>query len=442
MKSSKASRDLEMGFAEVDYTPAPGLPLIGQMHQRFGKYKRDPLMACAMAIRKGKETVVMVSVDIIFMDDPFVRDVQERFARRYRLEGTRLILHATHTHVAPTVKTLITAAANPSFVKRLREFILKVAGLALSRLTPCEIFGGTGYMEHLGWNRRAMFKDGTSVMYGRSDAPGFSGIEGPRDPALPVLFARDRKGKVMGLMVNFATHSNCHELGCFYSADIPGEVRKVVKTLLGSKVVVVHLSGALGNTAPKLINPYDPDQPWMGEKGLIRSGLYMGGEVAKVVASSIRPMESPVLRFAQEEIRVPVRPWPKEMKDPTHPKGSGWDPLKGKPYFENARAEWPSRVAAGPVPFRVNVIRIGDGAICMNPGELFVEFGLVIREISPARVTLIGSLSDGYVGYIPTGRAFLRGGYEVWPAYTSQLDRLAGRKIVLSTKGLLRKCFA
>jgi hypothetical protein len=71
----------------------------------------------------------------------------------------------------------------------------------------------------------------------------------------------------------------------------------------------------------------------------------------------------------------------------------------------------------------------------------FSEYGLQIREISPARVTLMAELTDGYAGYVPTPLAFSRGGYETWPAPTSQLVPEAGEQTVSATRGLLESAF-
>ena len=40
---------LRGGFAEVAFTPEPGLSLLGQMHERRAESARDPLMASAAA---------------------------------------------------------------------------------------------------------------------------------------------------------------------------------------------------------------------------------------------------------------------------------------------------------------------------------------------------------------------------------------------------------
>jgi hypothetical protein len=230
---------------------------------------------------------------------------------------------------------------------------------------------------------------------------------------------------------------------CVYSADIPGEARHALKRLLGPGVGVVYLTGAAGNTAPSLLDPHVPEQPWRGEAGLVRSGLYLAGEAAKVIAAATEPMSSPALRMEQTTLAIPLRPWP-QPGDPTFP-----EPLSGERwpeawnYYERAAADWPRRLdEESPVPVRLAVVRVGDAAICANPAELFVEYGPAIRQSSPARVTMISELTDGYAGYVPTRLAFERGGYETWPAPTSQLVPDAGDLIVTATQDLLAKAFA
>jgi neutral ceramidase len=431
------------GFAEVDFTPAPGLTLLGQMHARRGERARDPLLVSAVALQWQEEIALLASADICVLPSEFVEATQALFSQQTGLPAGRLLLHATHTHVAPSVVSQLAAEADPAFVERLRHAVLAAAERALARLEPVAMFAGTGHLEQMGWNRRAMFADGSSKMYGHAGMPGFIGLEGPRDPSLDVLFARDRHGHVPGVVLSFSTHPNAIENDSVYSADIPGEVRRVLKQVLGPDVVVLYLTGAAGNTAPSILDPSLPQQPWRGEAGLVRSGLYLGGEAAKVFASAVVPMDAPVLRLEQMTLSLPIRSWPRP-EDATYPEpltSGGWQ--EARAYYERAAAEWPRRLAEeSPVPVRLSVLRVGDAALCTNPAELFVEYGLAIRERSPARVTLISELTDGYVGYVPTERAFTRGGYETWIAPSSQLVPEAGEQIVRATRDLLEKAFA
>jgi len=430
------------GFAEVDFTPPPGLNLLGQMHARRAERARDPLMATACALQSSGQTMVLLSVDICILPLPFAADVQEMFERETGIPARSLLIHATHTHDAPSVIPLLSAPPDPTFVEQLRRSIVDAARRAIADLRPVQIFAGSGTMEHLGWNRRAMFKDGSSRMYGHSEMPGFEGIEGPRDPTLSLLVARDEQGVIAGIILNFSSHPNCIENASVYSADLPGAARRALRRLLDAPVPIVYLTGAAGNTAPSLLDPHVPEQPWRGEDGLERSGIYLAGEAGKIIAGCWEPMIAPALDLAQEVISLPLRNWP-ASDDANYPeplKTDSWADAVG--YYRAAEADWPRLVAGdSPEPLRLSVLRVGDAAICFNPAELFVEYGLEIRAESPARVTMIAELTDGYAGYVPTRRSLGRGGYETWPAPTSRLSVESGEKIVQSTRRLLKRAF-
>lgn len=424
------------GFAASDFTPEPGLPLLGQMKQRLATGARDPLLCNSVALRQGEATVVIVAVDVILLALPEVESLQAQWAERTGLPPGSLLIHATHTHDAPATYGELMEEVDPAFLESLLPKILESALKALDKLEPVELFAGTGHMEQMGWNRRAMLEDGTSAMYSSSETPGFIGMEGPRDPALPVLFARNAAGKITGILLSFATHPNSIESALTYSADVPGEVRKNLKKLFGEEVGVVYLTAACGNTAPSILDPYDESHPWRYEEGLTRSGLFMAGEAAKVIASTLHPMTEPVLEVQRVELSLPIRAtWP-QPGEPTFPQSPD------NPYYERSERNWPEYVRANsPVATRINGVRIGDAVICTNPAELFVEFGLQIRAASPARVTFISELTDGYIGYVPTELAFSRGGYETWCAPSSQLQESAGQQITDTTIELLRKLF-
>jgi len=422
------------GFAEVDYTPAPGLAVIGQHHKRIAERARDPLLANAVAMRSGDETVVIVSNDICMVLPDFVASTQEAFAHKTGLPAEKLLIHATHSHVAPATISGFWGDVAPAFMESFRESIIGAAQTALSRLEPVTAFSGTGKLDCLNWNRMTMYSDGTSVMHGSADKPGFMGTEGTRDPNLGVIFFRNAEGKIIGVIANFGTHPNCVENELYYSADIPGEVRRLLKAMLGSDTGVVYLTGAAGNVAPIIREPGRTEQPWMGEQGLLRSGLYLTGGISSLIAQAIEPIESPSLSVKHTALRIPIRPYP-APGDKCYPNSWGGE---SEVFYRECEADWPRKMREeSPVEVRVNVVRIGDTVICTNPGEIYSDFALQIRESAPARVTLISQLTDGFCGYIPTPAAFTRGGYTTWPCITSKLSPEAGGIIVEATKKML-----
>ena len=71
----------------------------------------------------------------------------------------------------------------------------------------------------------------------------------------------------------------------------------------------------------------------------------------------------------------------------------------------------------------VQALRLGDASIVALPGEIFVEFGLTIKEQSPATPQFVVSLANGYIGYVCTDKALTdHGGYETWAGYSSLGD--------------------
>jgi hypothetical protein len=88
------------------------------------------------------------------------------------------------------------------------------------------------------------------------------------------------------------------------------------------------------------------------------------------------------------------------------------------------------------------VIRLGDAALAALPGEFFTEYGLQLKEKSPARYTLPIGLANGALGYIPTPEALTQGGYEAQTWRYNQYDSESGPRIIASTLNLLQTAFS
>jgi hypothetical protein len=60
----------------------------------------------------------------------------------------------------------------------------------------------------------------------------------------------------------------------------------------------------------------------------------------------------------------------------------------------------------------IHVVRLGDVAVCTNPFELFLDFGLQMKSRSRAMQTFVVQLVGGAGGgYVATDRAVRGGGY-------------------------------
>lgn len=426
--------NMRIGTAWTDITPDKPIHIGGQLHERIGEYTHDPLTVNAVAFECGDTRVVLVSCDLLFLPDDFIRDVQRRCEAKPGIPAESVIIACTHTHVAPCTIDDLPGEVSAEYMDDLRAKLVGVVGCALDDVEEAAVYAVTGFLDELGFNRRGLHADGSVDMYHGVWNEDFAGLEGPRDGGLPLIFARRPNGAVKVVIPSFATHPTSFEGDRFYSADLVGSLRAFLRQNLGEQVGVVYLTGAAGDTAPLDIeHDRERSRPWYGEEGWRRCGEYLGGEVLRLIEAA-NPMPNPVLRLEQAVVEIPIRPYP----DDFDPEKLSW----GREYFGRARQDWPRMLREdSPVDVRLNVLRIGDAAICTNPAELYVEHGLAIRRASPARVTLIAELADGYVGYVPTKGAFRRGGYSVWPAETSRLAEDAGEIIVETTGALLEGTF-
>ena len=425
-----------VGSACEDITPDRPIPLLGQMHLRLGQFTHDPLTVNAVVFDDGVTRVAVVSIDVCFIPDEMAQLFQQQCAAALEIDAGQVLIAATHTHVAPCTSDQIVGDTDPAFLARLEEAVVQAVGRAIVNLEECSLFAGTGYLHQMGWNRRGMRRDGAVHMYWGSWREGFVGIEGPRDGGVGVVFARCVNGRIKTVITSFSTHPNCVENENYYSADIPGQVRKILRGAFGAEVDVIYLTGAAADTAPSIMedNPQNV-QPWRGEAGLERSGLYLGGEILKVIAEQLQPMHNQTLRHAHVRLDIPMRPWD-EGADLSEFKGGMAD------FFANSRADWPRLLQeANPVPVNLHVLRLGDAAICFNPAELYVEFGLAMKKHSPAQVTLVAELTDGSCGYVPTPAAIRHGGYSAVSASHTRLLPEAGWMMVESTRTLLAQAF-
>ena len=429
---------MKLGTHWIDITPAEPIDIYGQMLSRRGEYTHDPLTVNAVALEQDGVKAVLVSCDMCQFEDDFVRQVQSLCEQSIGVPASSVMIACTHTHLAPNTFTTLFGEANESFLYRLRESLVDVVRQSLDDLEDVELYAGSGYLEQMGFNRRGLYGNGRAEMYHGSWCEDFKGVEGPRDGEVGVIFARKPSGDIKAVISSFSTHPNSLEMESFYSADLVGAVRSFLRSNLGDDLGVIYLTGAAGNTAPsKLDDNKDGEMPWRNEDGWKRSGLYLGSEILKTIAGTIKPMPSPVLKLAQTRFAIPLGQW----RDTFDPGEMVLRPDFGE-WFDYVRRLWPKVLKErNPTQVQINVLRIGDAIICTSPAELFVEFGLQIKEASPASVTLIAELVDGCVGYVPTEEAMKHGGYCTIRQPACPLDVCAGGMIVDATRQLINQVF-
>jgi len=277
---------------------------------------------------------------------------------------------------------------------------------------------------------------------------------GPNDPDVGVIRIDSSDGKPRGILVNFANHADTVG-GNFISADYPGVVRKVIRKVMGKDVLPAFFNGTCGNLnhinfrAPNVKSGYFAHTEWMG--------TVLGVEAVRT-ALKISCRESESLRAATKRLMIPLRkPTEEDLRFARNLVELGPEGLDEQDKQELQRRTnlfgnelvWAKEllhvaaIEAEAEEVSVGVVRIGEGAIVFLPGEIFVEYGLQIKEQSPFQPTFVVELTNSGLGYVPTRQAFAEGtGYEERLARSSKLVPEAGDMMVEAALELLQELAA
>ena len=93
----------QAGFSRVNVTPPLGITINGYFMDRFAEGVLDELEANAVALSCGGARAVVIALDNCEIDQPTMDRFRARIAADCRLDREAILIHTTHTHVAPFV---------------------------------------------------------------------------------------------------------------------------------------------------------------------------------------------------------------------------------------------------------------------------------------------------------------------------------------------------
>jgi len=454
---------LKAGWGTADITPTKTSELYGQYYQRVAKSVRDPLSATALALEqpcaeRANGQAILVSCDQAMVDDGLVESVREKLKKLIPdFEPSRLVISATHTHNAPAAyDSLQWWKHDPAFLSfedfrgTLIDALASSAAQAWKSRAPAEIGVGTGFAS-VGHCRRPFYQDGSAEMYGATDRPDFTGMEGGQDDTIGVIGVWTPKGDLTGLLVNVVCPSQVMEATYAVTADMYGEMRRQLRERSGSQLFILCQVGAAGDQAPRdLTVPHRGGPTYWDDAGMVELGGRLATAVMEALPRAERARHSRTI-FRHEALspRLPIRivsPHDyaravselaalaaREPADERSPESAYSRfvqktrtreklPVPG-PYddknddfvlmrnLEAVVRRFQLQQKDSSQSIEVHTVRLGDTAISTSPFELYLDYGLRIRARSPATLTLHAQLSCGAAGYLPTARAVAAGGY-------------------------------
>jgi hypothetical protein len=460
-----AGRELLVGTATTSITPAKPVALDGQFGTRVSKGIDNPVTATAVALEsrvagKPADQAVFVSCDLVGVRAHVPQPLRDRLRKRLPdFDPHKLVLTATHTHTAPVTEegkykipqqgVMQPREYTAFLIDRLEQLIAK----AWQGRRPGAVGWGLGHAV-VGYNRRAVYADGTAVMYGKTDRPDFRAIEGYEDHAVEMLFFADGAGKLLAVAVNVACPSQEVEARHTINADFWHDVREALHASFTKDLCVLGWPGAAGDQSPHRMYRKAAE-----ERMLKLRGLTYTQEIARRIAGQVRDVYPLVQREMHsdvpfchkvEDIKLPIRRVTEQELAEARKNLADLLAKKDTSY----RVKWHQRVVDryreqqqtpnATYPVELHVLRIGDVAIATNPFELFVDYGVQIQARCRALQTFVVQLSNTVSGvgggYLPTARAVAGGGYSA-VVQSSRVGPDGGQVLVDRTVAAINQLF-
>lgn len=422
---------LKAGTSLVDISPREGIALAGYPHcPRYNTGVHDPLYAACLYLTNGKREVVIVTLDLLYIGKQLVKKLRNKI-------GVDIMFCASHTHSGPWASTPLASEISENiypdeeYIQDLLQKLEHAIRNAMEITFDAQLGTGIGHCgaeQGVGGNRRTP--------------------NGVCDPSVNVLAVRDMNGVLRACLLNYALHPTfLHAESTVVSADYPAYVRRYLRFAF-PKAVFLFAQGTSGNQSSRYHRVAQDFEE------AARVGTTLGVAVFHCIKDVRFDSELPI-EVHSKEAGLPMKTFPpleqaeREMllarqrfaamddSDYITKRNAELSMFGAENNFYFSRLAQEGALNSDELPCEVQVVRLGDTLLTGIQGELFVEYGLQIKTLSPFEKTFVFSVTNGSLpGYIYTPQAGREGGYETG---TSVFSDQAGGVVVRTFQDLLKQ---
>ena len=373
--------NLRVGVSKVDITPTDLTGLTNLWRTPF-EGVHDHIFVRALVLDNGHNAAVLVAADLVEFGDTM--SVRERIAKETGIPADHIVLTASHDHNAPRAGAVTPGAtaqvggpATAAYTEKAYGLILDAVRQARAAMQPARVGIGTGRAD-VNTNRDE---------YGPKGWRLGTNPEGPSEKTVWVVKFETPAGEPIALLMNYAVHAVV--LGAnnkLVTGDISGAAERYVEQHYKDKVVALWTIGAAGDQNPKYMSGREsPEPPY----SFMESQGQIVGQEAIRVAERIEHM-TPVARIdaAERVISCPAR-------------------------IPAQRKEGASTATAPSIALHLGLIRINDIALTAVSGEVLTRIYWHLRKDSPLNNTIMITMANDRIGYIPEDSAYDTPTFEV-----------------------------
>jgi len=431
---------LKAGASSIDISPGKPMFLVGYPHvERISEGVNDPLLANAVYLENQGTRILMISVDLLFLDAAAVAEIRRMIAARGVIREQDIMISCTHTHSGPHTVDVLSFRNDPvvpevdmEYLGLVKKRIAECAASAIGNARPAELAVSSVDVEGVGGNRHSQ--------------------DGIRDPEVGIILVRGAEDKeIISISLTYCMHPTVlHEDSKLVSADFPGYAREFLKRKFGKDIVVAYHTGPEGNQSPRyhVRGQTFAEAERLGNRlgafilqkiETVGEDLFSRNPVVASASECIAPSRKTMPSVADAERNLASR---RSEFERLKREKAGHGPVRTAEcsvfgaeetlYLAKCASDGSlDRILAGYAKVEVQVFRIGDVFIAGFPGELFVEYSIELKRRSQARVFAICLANGEMQGYITTSDA---SGYE---ADNSLFLPVTGEKMLESALGMI-----
>jgi len=422
------------GYGKVDITPENyGVPMngYGNTDTRLSTGLGSYIYAIALAITDVEgNTAIMMAVDSCGVAASVCSDVRNWAKNKHDIPTENVIIASLHQHSSPE-----STAGN--YQQQLTAGMKEAIDTALEDRAPAEMYFNWVETEALSFVRRYWLNDGghvTSHSCTGDKSSGFARYESEADKEMRLVkFTREDKEDI--IMVNFQGHPHMgtSSANTEIHSDWPGAMRDAVTEQLG--VNCLYFSGAGGNmNSSSSCAEHNITQP---KDDFRQHGKRAAEYVVKAEDSYVKG-EPGLIVCREEQLTYDAD----HRLDHLLPQAVIINDCKSRDGIDAAKEllkQYPelnshfqasaivNKSKNGPTANSVMyVITCGDLAFTGHPHETFDTNGKELREgtvgnmnyaledqlENPFTMTVVASIANGSLGYVPSAEGYKNGGYE------------------------------
>lgn len=441
---SALSADLQVGSNVTRITPPHGVPMAGYYHIRLNEGTHDELFARSLVFSDGSTRAAVVSCDLISMPRDIATEARSLIEQRTGIPADHVMVSATHTHTGPVMAPdgLSRARGRPmelgmDYLQRLPKLIADSVEQADRQLKTMDVYSSVVQEPTVSFNRRFLMKDGTVGWNAGKLNPDIVRPAGPIDPDLATVFFQEEAASPDAVFVNFPIHLDTVG-GMEFSADFPYTLIQLLEAAWGSETTALFTMGTSGN-----VNHIDVSSgaPQKGHEEAARIGAILAAGVLNAFEEK-RSIPATPVQAARTIVPLGLAPADPSEAETARQVVARYGEPGAAPFLDFVQAFKLLDVLdrdTDTLQAEVQVVTLGREVAWVGlPGEIFVELGLQIKQYSPFPNTIVTTLANDSIGYVPDRKGYAQGNYE---AVSSRVAPGSGEQLVEAATSLLIEAY-